>query len=109
MLPGLLGNFFDTSLRGILLRRFLLWLRLSPVFLARIGRLLQDNAWAASEWFKFFQSYSFWYGVKQALPDRSIWRRLTYGTPILMYHAFGSRGGARQPLYPALSAASPGR
>jgi len=90
MLPELFGNFYDTSLRGIMLRRLLLWLNLSPLFLGMLGPLLQEKAWA-NEWFKFLQSYCFWYGVKQALPDRSIWQRLTYGTPILMYHAFSSK------------------
>jgi peptidoglycan/xylan/chitin deacetylase (PgdA/CDA1 family)/GT2 family glycosyltransferase len=90
MLPGLLGNFYDTSLRGILLRRFFLWLTLPPIFLALVGPLLGENAWA-SEWFKFFERYCFWYGVKRTLPDRSSWQRLIHGTPILMYHAIGSR------------------
>ena len=91
MLPELFGNFYDTSIRAIMLRHFLLWLRLSPLFLGMLGSLLQEKVWA-KEWFKFLQSYCFWYGVKQALPDRSIWQRLTYGTPILMYHAFSSTG-----------------
>jgi peptidoglycan/xylan/chitin deacetylase (PgdA/CDA1 family) len=91
MLPELLGNFYDTSLRGIVLRRFLLWLKLSPIFLAVFGPLFQDKS-LGSEWIKFLQSYCFWYGVKLALPDRTTWRGLTYGTPILMYHAFSNAG-----------------
>jgi len=90
-LSGLLGSFYDTSLRGIVLRRLLLLLRLPPVLLAFPSLLLgkYDRGW---EWFKFLQSYCFWYGVRHALPDRRMWRRLTHGTPILMYHAFADVG-----------------
>jgi peptidoglycan/xylan/chitin deacetylase (PgdA/CDA1 family) len=91
MLSKLLGSFYDTGLRGIVLRRLLLLLRLPPVLLALPSLLLGEYA-RSWEWFKFLQSYCFWYGVRHALPDRRTWRRLTHGTPILMYHAFGGVG-----------------
>jgi peptidoglycan/xylan/chitin deacetylase (PgdA/CDA1 family) len=88
MLSGLLGSFYDTSLRGILLRRLLLLLRFPLALLALPALILGENS-CSWEWFKFLQSYCFWYGVRSALQDQQTWRRLTHGTPILMYHAFG--------------------
>ncbi len=91
MLSGLLGSFYDTCLRGIVLRRLLLLLPFPPALLALPSLLLGEKA-RGWEYFKFLQSYCFWYGVRRALPDRRTWRRLTHGTPILMYHAFAGVG-----------------
>ena len=87
MLGGLFGHFYDTSLRGVILRRFLLWLGILPVWIGPIGPLLRDSA-LGREWFKFLHNFCYWYGVKRELRERLTWRSLTYGTPILMYHAF---------------------
>jgi glycosyltransferase involved in cell wall biosynthesis len=91
MLPFLLGTFGETTVRAILLRRLFLALNLSSLFLALLSKLADNRAWAY-EWYSFLHSYFYWRGVRHALPDRATWRRLTYRTPILMYHAFGGAG-----------------
>ncbi len=91
LLPELLGGFWDTSRRAIVLRRLLLTLRITPHLLMRLGPSLRSEYWNR-EWFRFVSAYAYWYGVRQAAPDRETWQRLTHGTPILMYHAFGKPG-----------------
>ncbi len=51
--------------------------------------LFQGERWA-TEWFRFIRAYAFWFGVRQALSD-DLWRQWMSRTPILMYHAFGTR------------------
>ena len=91
LLPGLLGRFWDTSQRAIVLRRILLSMGVAPRLLARLGPSLRSEHWNR-EWFRFVSAYAYWYGVRQAAPDHEAWQRLTHGTPILMYHAFGKPG-----------------
>ena len=91
LLPELLGGFWDTSQRAIILRRILLTLRIPPSVLMLLGPSLRSKHWN-QEWFRFASTYAYWYGVRQAVPDRETWQRLTHGTPILMYHAFGKPG-----------------
>lgn len=91
MLPHLLGNFAEASRREVLLRRILLALDISPRLLACMGPLLRKCSWTYS-WYCLLNNYCYWRGVRRAILDRDTWRRLTRGTPILMYHAFGGPG-----------------
>ncbi len=91
LLPEVLGEFWDTSPRAIVLRRILLSLGLTPPLLARLGPGLRGERWNR-EWFRFVSAYAYWYGFQRVAPDRETWRRLMQGTPILMYHAFGKPG-----------------
>jgi peptidoglycan/xylan/chitin deacetylase (PgdA/CDA1 family)/GT2 family glycosyltransferase len=93
MLPQLLGNFIETTLRTLFMRRFLLALNISPRWLRVMGRMANRGKQRA-DWFKFIEDTSYWRGVRRATPDAETWRRLTHGTPILMYHAFGKPGEA---------------
>jgi len=96
-----LGNFNDAGLRAILLRRLLLALGVPVRPLALVGPLLGKARWER-EWYRFLERYCYWRGVRQAVPDRETWRRLTHGTPILMYHAFDrSRKAAHRYTIPA--------
>lgn len=88
-LPSLIGFFTDYRLSYVLLWRLLLHLRISPYFLERIGRLVPRHG-SLQEWYRFLERYCYWRGVRRASPNRQFWRNLTYGTPILMYHAFGA-------------------
>ena len=63
--------------------RLLLRLRLPPHALAPVERL-------RGEQFPFLRTYAFWHGARRALGDSELFRRLTQGTMILTYHAFGS-------------------
>ena len=91
MLPQLLGNFIETTLRTLSMRRWLLALNVPPRWLSVMGRTANRSKQRA-DWFKFIHDYSYWRGVRQATPDHETWQRLTQGTPILMYHAFGKSG-----------------
>ena len=93
MLPQLLGNFIETTLRTLFMRRCLLALNVSPRRLNVMGQMAKQHKQRA-DWFKFIEDYSYWRGVRRATPDKETWQRLTHGTPILMYHAFGKPGEA---------------
>jgi peptidoglycan/xylan/chitin deacetylase (PgdA/CDA1 family)/GT2 family glycosyltransferase len=88
---ALLGPFSDASPPERLLRRVLLALGVPPLILGPIGQIVRFPTFG-QKWFRFLRTYCYWRGVKRAIPDRDTWRRLTYGTPILMYHAFGAPG-----------------
>jgi peptidoglycan/xylan/chitin deacetylase (PgdA/CDA1 family) len=88
-----LGGLNDCGPSGRILRATLLALRASPRLLARVGLIL-PCARCVRRWFRFLYDYAFWYGVKPALGDRDLWKRMQGGTLILMYHAFGRRGEA---------------
>jgi len=90
-LPQLLGTFCEVRVREILLCHILLALNLSAPLLAVIGPLFMRRSWVYT-WYRLLYSYCYWRGVRQALGDRDKWRRLTHGTPILMYHALGESG-----------------
>jgi glycosyltransferase involved in cell wall biosynthesis/peptidoglycan/xylan/chitin deacetylase (PgdA/CDA1 family) len=90
MLSELLGAFGEEKLRVILLRRLLLALGVSPRLLALIGPLSALPSWTYA-WYCFLHSFCYWRGVRRST-DRDTWKRLTHGTPILMYHAFGGPG-----------------
>jgi peptidoglycan/xylan/chitin deacetylase (PgdA/CDA1 family)/GT2 family glycosyltransferase len=91
MLPALLGDFGETSLRALWLRRVLLRLNVSARVLRWLSRLLSNRP-AEFEWYLFLHRYFYWRGARQVTPDRERWRRLTARTPILMYHAFAAPG-----------------
>ena len=91
MLPQLLGDFVEATLRTLFMRRLLLAFNISPRWLRVMGQMAKQRKQRA-DWFKFIQTYSFWRGVRRATPDVDTWQRLTHGTPILMYHAFGRPG-----------------
>ncbi len=92
MLPGLrLAAFNATSPRAVLLRRLLLALHVPIRPLAVVGPLLRRRHWEG-EWYRFLYDLCYWRGVHRAVPDRDTWQRLTRGTRILMYHAFGHPG-----------------
>lgn len=91
MRPQLLGNFIETTLRTLIMRRLFLALNLSPRRLGVMGQIMKQPKQRA-DWFTFIEDFSFWRGVRQATPDTDAWQRLTHGTPILMYHAFGKLG-----------------
>jgi peptidoglycan/xylan/chitin deacetylase (PgdA/CDA1 family)/GT2 family glycosyltransferase len=91
LLPEFLSAYWDTSPRAIRLRQVFLAPRIPPRHLAQLRRVLRTEHWIW-EWFRFLRAYAFWYGVRETLPDGDTWERLTYRTPILMYHAFGDEG-----------------
>lgn len=86
-LPRLIGNFRESRLSFVILWRFLLSLRISPRLIEPFLRVLAKHI-EPSTCFFFLQRYCLWKGVRNAADSRD-WKRLTFGTPILMYHAFG--------------------
>ncbi len=90
VLPDLLGTFGDVAGLEMLLRRILLAFRISPCLLALAGPLLARYG-LARRWYRFLHGYCYWRGVRRAVSDRETWQRLTHGTPILLYHAFGKK------------------
>ena len=88
-LPLLMGTFSTIRPLERLLSRLLLALNIPALVLGRFGWILAKGPWAY-RWYCFVHQYAYWRGVRRALPDRDTWRRLTHGTSILMYHAFGS-------------------
>lgn len=87
----LLGAFWATPPRAVLLRRLLLTLNIAPRALASVGPFLRHERWSR-KWFSVVRSYAHWRGVRDAMPEPDTWRRLMHRTPILMYHAFGRSG-----------------
>jgi peptidoglycan/xylan/chitin deacetylase (PgdA/CDA1 family)/GT2 family glycosyltransferase len=86
MTPKLLGWFGAGSRREIAVRRLLLALRIPPLALAPLGRLLPGSG-RKEIWFHFVSRLAFWRAVRRAL-GRDRWERITRGVPVLMYHAF---------------------
>lgn len=92
--PAILGRSeigaFSANSRAwaLALRRVLLTLGVLPGLLAWVplARLWPSHA---GRWGVFLRRYAYWYGVRSTLRDRDIWRRLTRGPVILMYHAVG--------------------
>ncbi len=91
MLASLLGNYIETTLRTQFMRRLLLACNVPPRWLKVLGQRARPGK-PRADWFKFIEDYSYWRGVRRAIPDAATWQRLTQGTPILMYHAFGQPG-----------------
>lgn len=85
----LLGWFGSTSRREVAVRRLLLALRVSPLLLASLGRLLPGEG-RKEIWFHFVSRLAFWGAARQAM-EAERWERTTRGVPVLMYHAFSAR------------------
>jgi peptidoglycan/xylan/chitin deacetylase (PgdA/CDA1 family) len=85
-----LGDYGEGGVRLRVLRGLLLRLRVPPLALARIGPTVGRHG---RRWFLLVHSLAYWRGARRSLSPET-WRRLTSGTVILMYHAFG---GARDP------------
>jgi peptidoglycan/xylan/chitin deacetylase (PgdA/CDA1 family) len=90
ILAGHLGSFRGGDGRWILLRRAMLALGLPPALLLWLGPLLPRRSWRHT-WAGLIDSHSRWRGIRRCV-TRDEWRRLTWATPILMYHAFGTEG-----------------
>jgi GT2 family glycosyltransferase/peptidoglycan/xylan/chitin deacetylase (PgdA/CDA1 family) len=72
--------------------RLLLKVRAPVALFAAADRLLGRKI--RSRWHGFLARSFFWRGIRDAVPSIEAMRRLLYGTPILMYHAFASSGEA---------------
>jgi peptidoglycan/xylan/chitin deacetylase (PgdA/CDA1 family) len=89
LLPRLeLGAFEERPAAEATGLRLALRLPVPPGALARAGRIDDERL-------AFLRAYAFWYGVRRAIRDRDLWRRLTRGVTVLMYHGFGSPGEPR--------------
>jgi glycosyltransferase involved in cell wall biosynthesis/peptidoglycan/xylan/chitin deacetylase (PgdA/CDA1 family) len=101
-----LGSFAQGSWRKVLLRRCLLAFHVAPWLLEFLGHFLKGPARRYSL-YSVIQTLCYWRGVKQNSGTRSLWRQLTFGTPVLMYHALGSPGEPASPyILPAQRFAS---
>lgn len=84
LLPALrLARFEDTSVRGVLLRKLLLTLRLPASWLAPLESIAGSHR---AEYGRFLCSLAYWQGVRSAA-GRALWSRLLNPPVILMYHA----------------------
>jgi peptidoglycan/xylan/chitin deacetylase (PgdA/CDA1 family) len=88
-----LARFTDARIRYRIARRVLLSLKPPMAILAAASRLIGRGR-RANTWYGLLFDYCFWRGVAHAVPNADTWLRLTTGTPILMYHAFGGRDEA---------------
>jgi glycosyltransferase involved in cell wall biosynthesis/peptidoglycan/xylan/chitin deacetylase (PgdA/CDA1 family) len=84
-----LASFAQGSWRKLLLRRLLLMFHIPPSWLELLGRFIKNPARRYSL-YSVIETLCYWRGVRQS-EGKALWRQLTYGTPILMYHAIGSR------------------
>jgi glycosyltransferase involved in cell wall biosynthesis/peptidoglycan/xylan/chitin deacetylase (PgdA/CDA1 family) len=71
--------------------RTLVGLRLPVDVLVAVGTRL-DGGRRADAWFELVTRYCYWRGARSAMRNRGEWRRMTVGTKILLYHAFGGPG-----------------
>jgi glycosyltransferase involved in cell wall biosynthesis/peptidoglycan/xylan/chitin deacetylase (PgdA/CDA1 family) len=83
-----LASFAQGSWRKLLFRRLLLTFHVQPRWLEFFGRFLKKPAHRYSL-HSVIQTLCYWRGVRQST-GKTLWRQLTYGTPILLYHAIGS-------------------
>ncbi|MET0558012.1 MAG: polysaccharide deacetylase family protein [Solirubrobacterales bacterium] len=86
----LLGWFYDTTPRELLIRRLLLALHAKPPWLAALGMIVPGQH-RRRIWFGFVSRFTFWSGAKNRMRRRR-WRETTGGVPVLMYHAFTDNG-----------------
>src|SRR6185436_10202416 len=75
----------------VALRRLCLALAVPLGFLRLLSPLVGRGRRMRS-WYSFVYDYAYWRAVRRTVPDREVWRRLTRGVVILMYHAFATRG-----------------
>ena len=90
-----LGFPWDPKPISAAMLRFLLRARPPVAFFAGIDRTLGTKI--RHRWHGLLARYFYWRGVARAV-DKETLRRLLYGTPILLYHAFGE-GGERPSRY----------
>jgi peptidoglycan/xylan/chitin deacetylase (PgdA/CDA1 family)/glycosyltransferase involved in cell wall biosynthesis len=90
ILCSALGSFCAGGWRKLLLKRILLGLRIPPRVLVYLGALLDFERQAS--WQAFVQNLCYWRGVRHAIGGSTLWRQLTGGTPILLYHAVAEPG-----------------
>jgi peptidoglycan/xylan/chitin deacetylase (PgdA/CDA1 family) len=83
-----LGAFEEAPALEVAARRVLLALRMPALVVWAFARLSRGRSRAQS----LVTSYRYWRAVRRALRDDELWRRLTQGTTILMYHAIASDG-----------------
>lgn len=95
----LLGWYGDATPREQLLRRLLTALRVPPLRLVGLGRLI-PGADRKQVWYGFISRYVFWFEVRRALSRRE-WKETTRGVPVLMYHAFTDNGERDRFVMPA--------
>jgi glycosyltransferase involved in cell wall biosynthesis len=88
MLSDALGSFSQAGWRKLLLRRVLLALHIPPKLLELFGWLIKDPA-RRHTWFAIIQAYCYWRGVRRIATQTGLWKQLTSGTLIMMYHAIG--------------------
>jgi peptidoglycan/xylan/chitin deacetylase (PgdA/CDA1 family) len=89
VMPRLLGWFTAASAREVVLRRVLLGVRLHPVVLARVRRVIPGAA-RRQVWSSFVSRFAYWRDVRRGL-TRSEWKSIARGVPVLLYHAFTDR------------------
>jgi glycosyltransferase involved in cell wall biosynthesis/peptidoglycan/xylan/chitin deacetylase (PgdA/CDA1 family) len=82
-----LASFARGSWRKLLLRRLLLGLYIPPRWLEFLGRFIMSPS-HRYYLHSLTQTLCYWRGVRQGA-EKELWRQLTRGTPILMYHAIG--------------------
>jgi glycosyltransferase involved in cell wall biosynthesis len=81
--------------------RTLVALRVPIGVLVSAGTTLARGS-SAEAWFELVTRYCYWRGVRSEMRDRHEWRRVTVGTKILLYHAFGGpREQASRYIVPA--------
>ncbi len=98
MLPQVLGRFGTSARYHLVLRRVFLALRVPPGLLARMGPLLPNDEWRA-RLSDFVSGLAFWRSVRENV-TRSKWVAITYGVPVLMYHAFSDSAQASRYVTP---------
>ena len=98
MIPPLLGWFGAAARHVVLLRRLLLALRVPPEQLARMGPFLPSDEWRG-RLSDFLSGLAYWGSVRKEV-SRSRWVSITYGVPVLMYHAFSETDDASRYVVP---------
>ena len=81
-----LGHFCAGRTRRMLACRLITALRIPLGIFVGLGGVLRGRV--EREWLRFAYECAYWRGVRHAV-DRDHWRRLTWGTQILMFHALG--------------------
>lgn len=94
MLPALpLGGYSQARLAERVLRRATLAVPATRGAILALEPLLGRTGWRRG-WYGFARRAWYWAGVRSRVADPEVWERLTSGTTILLYHAFGAPGEA---------------